>query len=81
MSSHEDYWASDVPVSMPLPPRAKPILAMEGFVVTDGGLAHNITETDYAEIATPTFMPERGLGEVVYEDEELDQPFTRVVTF
>jgi len=50
-------WASDVPVSLPLPPEDDTLVKLEaGFIFTKSGLFHDITQTTY-EALTPTFGP------------------------
>ncbi len=53
-------WASDVPVSMPVPyrPDEPVVVDMGGFGFTLGGVAHNISEADVEEWMTPVFAPE-----------------------
>lgn len=77
-----EYWSADVPISMPLPPRAPKYLSMDGFVVTSGGLAHDIDEATYAEQSVPTFAPENHSLPVIRDDSDVDEPPpAKVVTF
>lgn len=67
-----DFWASDVAVSMPLPPIQTPRQSMDGFVVTDGGLAHDISDADYERISLPTYSPEGRRPDVQWEDTDVE---------
>lgn len=70
----EYYWSSDVRVSMPVPTTNTKRVPMSGFVMTDGGLAHDIDEATFMRIATPTYSP-RDFGlETVREDIDVDTP-------
>jgi hypothetical protein len=53
-----EVWGSDVPISMPEPPRRPIMVNFGGFGMTTGGIAHNITEADIEEMFTPFFGPE-----------------------
>lgn len=64
-------WGSDVAVSLPLPPvRTAREVPMYGFVFTENGLFHDISEADYEAMSTPTFSPSFDPDRaVVYGDE------------
>lgn len=49
-------WASDVPVSMPVPLDHEGIVPMGGFIFTDRGLFHEITAATLEDM-TPSFAP------------------------
>jgi len=49
-------WASDVPVSMPVPLDHEGLVPMGGFIFTARGLFHEITEAT-AEDMAPSFAP------------------------
>jgi hypothetical protein len=68
------YWASDVSISMPMPPRQPVSVLMDGFVFTEGGMAHDINEETYLRLSTPDFKPEVMDRDVVWEDTDVDQP-------
>lgn len=55
-----DSWASDVPVSKPVPPDPdQPVLVdLGGFGYTTGGISHNLTDGDLEAIFTPLYAPE-----------------------
>jgi hypothetical protein len=54
----EQPWASDVPVSMPEPLPYTGHVEMQGFVFTDKGLFHNLSEADHEAISRPTYGPD-----------------------
>lgn len=81
MAGDETYWSADVPVSMPLPPEQPARLSMSGFTFTDGGLAHDITQADYERLSVPDFAPENPSAEMVYEDTDVDAPFSSEEVF
>lgn len=76
----QDFWSSDVAVSMPLPSKFPVLVPMSGFAFTAGGLAHDITEVDYKRLSTPDFSPDEMLP-TIYGDEDLDAPFTSTEVF
>lgn len=51
-------WASDVAISMPVPPSGPVLAELGGFGFTLGGIAHNLTEGDVDALGTPFFAPE-----------------------
>lgn len=62
-------WASDAPVSLPAPPEQTLLsVPMYGFVFTENGLFHDLTEADHEVLRTPTFAPPDQTGGVVYDD-------------
>lgn len=65
----EDYWASDVRVSMPQP-LADPseVTVGSGWAFTQSGLTPDMTTERAKALATPTFAPVN-VVETVYEDE------------
>jgi hypothetical protein len=54
-----NYWGSDTPASMPVPPDPKqpPLVDFGGFCFTAGGLSHNLSQADLDELAHPHFAP------------------------
>lgn len=68
------YWATDVPISMPVPPQQPIAVLMDGFAFTEGGMAHDITEETYLRLSTPDFAPETQDSEVIWEDIDVDEP-------
>lgn len=55
-----DQWGSDAPVSMPEPlPRdlSGNTVAMDGFVMTENGLFHDLSAADHETLSRPTFAP------------------------
>lgn len=64
-----DDWAADTPVSLPEPIiRERRNVPMFGFVFTEQGLFHDLTEADHEYLRTPTFAPPPEPGRTVYED-------------
>lgn len=62
-------WASDAPISLPEPAESTPLsVPMFGFVFTENGLFHDLSEADHEVLRTPTFAPPDTTGEVVYDD-------------
>lgn len=56
----DETWASDVPISMPVPPKASIVRPLDGWGVTwYGGVVHDIDENDLEREFTPTFAPVR----------------------
>ncbi len=61
-----ETWASDVPVSMPEPLPVTGQVPMYGFVFTENGLFHDLSEADHEVISHPTYGPmDPGLREVI----------------
>ena len=55
-----NQWASDALISMPLPlNRRLPglISVGAGWVMTAGGIAHDLDDATWEELATPSFAP------------------------
>lgn len=52
-----DFWGSDVPVSMPVPPDERPTVRMGGFAFGRHGICHDITAEVVEELSTPTYAP------------------------
>lgn len=73
MAVEPTLWASDVKVSMPLPPKVPRQVPMFGFAFTEFGLAHDIDAASYAQISTPSYIPDDYGKERVYWDEDLDR--------
>jgi hypothetical protein len=71
-----EHWSSDVPVSMPMPPVQARMVPMGGFVMTPGGLAHDISEVDYIQLSIPTYTPKDFNLDPVYEDQDVEAPST-----
>jgi len=67
-------WFSDVPISGPKPNDAKVLVSMQGFVFTENGIAHEITEEQYLEVFSPKVEPIDPV-EAVYFDANLDTEF------
>jgi len=56
----EDSWGADVPISMPNPLRKdlpKMISLGVGWAMTSGGIAHDLDDPTWEEVATPGFAP------------------------
>lgn len=67
--SNEIVWASDTPVSLPEPTEYTPMtVPMYGFVFTENGLFHDLTEADHEALRTPTFGPVEDPTNVEYGD-------------
>lgn len=66
-------WGADCPVSMPLPPPAGEarLVNMFGFSMTQWRLVHNISATDYENLAVPVFAPSTGF--TVQDDVGIDR--------
>lgn len=54
-------WASDVPISLPSPPPEGDDIQvpMYGFVFTNNGLFHDISDAGVEGLQAPLFSPER----------------------
>lgn len=63
----ETEWFSDTRISMPQPTGARPIVSMGGFVFTENGMAHDISEVDYDRHIAPP-RPPSDPSNVVYDD-------------
>lgn len=62
-------WASDVPVSLPEPPEETELsVRMYGFVFTENGFFHDITEADHEALRRPTYGPVTDPTTVEYGD-------------
>lgn len=55
--SGQESWASDVPVSMPEPLPYTGHVPMYGFVFTENGMFHNLSESDHERLSRPTYGP------------------------
>lgn len=64
-------WYSDVQISAPVPHKSRPIISMSGFVFTDNGLAHDMTEEEHKAIFVPKTVAQDPT-KIVYEDSHLD---------
>lgn len=63
MTINVQAWGSDVPISMPTPPRPDQpgLLGLgDGFTMTIGGLAPAIDLATFEEYRVPTFAPTLG---------------------
>jgi hypothetical protein len=54
----DEVWASDVPISMPVPPTLPVLLDFDGFGFTTGGIAHAITNDDVESLVRFSYVPE-----------------------
>lgn len=54
----KEMWASDTPISQPVPPDKRVLVDFDGFGFTMGGPCHNLTEGESEEIFVPTIAPE-----------------------
>lgn len=54
-----DLWGTDTVISMPepLPGGRKVHVDMGGFGFTEGGIAHNFSQSDMETLTTPAFLP------------------------
>ena len=67
-------WYSDVSISAPVFHNARELVSMQGFVFTENGIAHELTEQQHLEVFSPKseiFDP----TEVVFLDNDLDTEF------
>lgn len=71
MNTQPPLWSSDVPISIPQPPKDEVMIPMFGFGFTQYGLVHDLTETEYEYLRTPSYSPELPSDEVIYDDEGL----------
>lgn len=63
-----DDWASDTPVSLPDPVDVNGAhVKMHGFVFTEFGLFHDLSEADHETLRVPTYAPQDPTT-VVYDD-------------
>lgn len=68
----ESTWASDVPVSIPVPLGGdEGLVPMFGFTWTKWGLRHDLTASDAQRLSVPPLAPHRP-AEVVRGDADLD---------
>lgn len=65
-------YSSDVPISMPIPPKDNVLVPMYGFGFTQYGLFHDITQGEYEELRTPTNRPEDPSMPTVRGDEGVE---------
>lgn len=64
-----EAWASDAPVSLPEPVDLDRVhIRMYGFVFTEQGLFHDLSETDHEVLRVPTFAPPPDPTTTVYDD-------------
>lgn len=70
----QNAWAADVKVSMPNPlTEAQPgLVPMDGFTMTAGGIAHDLSQADWARLSVPTLGPVVPFQETVRYDAHLD---------
>lgn len=61
-------WSSDVAISVPIPAAERVLVPMFGFGFTQLGLVHDLTETEYEYLRTPSYSPELPTEEIIYED-------------
>lgn len=75
MTVDQNAWAADVKVSMPRPlTEAQPgLVPMDGFTMTAGGLAHDLSQADWARISQPTLGPVVAARDTVRYDAHLDR--------
>lgn len=66
-------WSSDVRISVPQPPESPILVPMYGFGFTQWGLAHDLTDSEYEFLRTPTYAPERPTNDIVHDDAHLDR--------
>lgn len=52
----DSVWATDTPISLPVPPNKPVLVKMGALGFTEYGMAHDITVTMIEEY-TPTFVP------------------------
>jgi hypothetical protein len=50
-------WGGTTPPSLPEPLRRPRMLHFGGFVFTDGGIAHDISEAEIEEMQIPPYAP------------------------
>lgn len=67
-------WYSDVSISSPMPHGARELVSMQGFVFTENGIAHEITDQQYFEVFTPKTEPVDPT-ETIFLDKDLDTEF------
>lgn len=65
-------WGCDVPVSMPEPLPDTGLVPMFGFVFTQRGLFHDLSDADHERLAVPTYAPQSPM-ETVAGDDDLDE--------
>lgn len=72
-------WAADVPVSMPKPldENNPGLVPMDGFTFTAGGLAHDLSQADWALLSVPTLAPVRPTQNHVRYDAGVDASTVR----
>lgn len=68
MSNQPPLWSSDVPISAPIPPQKAVLVPMFGFGMTQWGLVHDLTETEYDYLRTPSYSPDLPTETIVYDD-------------
>lgn len=63
-------WSSDAPISMPVPSDDPVRIQMYGFGMTQYGIVHDLTGSEYEQLRSPTYAPELPPLDSVYDDEE-----------
>lgn len=66
-------WSSDVPVSMPSPPKHPVRVAMYGFGFTEFGIAHDLTDAEYTSLRVPIYSPQDPTVFEVFGDADLER--------
>lgn len=64
-------WASDVPISMPLPAGEAVMVPMMGFGMTQYRLVPDMTAAEYESLAVPVYAP-AAAGPVVMDSAGID---------
>lgn len=65
-------WASDVPISMPLPADEAQLVPMFGFAMTQYRLVHALSMNEYETLSVPVYAPEQPPQNAVADDADLD---------
>jgi hypothetical protein len=65
-------WASDVPISMPLPAGEDVMVPMFGFGMTQYRLVHDLSRAEYEALAVPVYSPPQASGSVSRDDAGID---------
>jgi hypothetical protein len=65
-------WGADVPISMPVPAGEDVIVPMYGFGMTQYRLVHDLTSSEYEDLAVPVYAPDSPQGSEVAGDAGID---------
>lgn len=68
MTNTPPLWSSDVPISVPEPPKDPVLVPMGGLGITQYGMVHDLTPTEFDFYRRPSYAPELPTTDIVYDD-------------